>query len=206
MKNIFGSYVFFIFLGFAFGSCSQSSSQFGLSTEDINYIQSIQSFRNTQDSLFRISKESPFYKHKNFTKLNYFEPNSQYRVLVKVASQIDPEIIQFQTNTERMPVYLKKYLFDFTLSGHRDSLWGYINNKSPNRIFVPFKDFTNGTTTYGGGRYMDIDLEQGKDSVWLDFNTAYNPYCHYDTGYSCPIVPKENYLQIAVEAGEKIYK
>lgn len=190
-------------LMFLFTSCNQTVHT--RSDEENAYIQSILSARQTQDSLFRISKESPFYRYKNFTKLNYFEPNYNLRIRVKAMVQSNPEIVQFETNTERKPVYMKKYLFVFNLSGAQDSLWGFVKNESPLRVFVPFKDLGNGTTTYGGGRYIDIEIAPGQDSVWLDFNTAYNPYCHYDTSYSCPIVPFENRLQIAIEAGEKLY-
>ena len=40
----------------------------------------------------------------------------------------------------------------------------------------------------------------------LDFNYCFNPYCHYTTGYNCPIPPRENYLEIKIEAGEKKFK
>ncbi|MDQ3048969.1 MAG: DUF1684 domain-containing protein, partial [Bacteroidota bacterium] len=54
--------------------------------------------------------------------------------------------------------------------------------------------------SYGGGRYMDLRIPKGK-TITLDFNQAYNPYCAYSTGYSCPIPPKENFLDLKVEAG-----
>ena len=46
-------------------------------------------------------------------------------------------------------------------------------------------------------------MEEG-DSIVLDFNKAYNPYCAYSTNYSCPIPPKENDLPISINAGLKI--
>ena len=73
-------------------------------------------------------------------------------------------------------------------------------------LFLPFKDATSGRETYGGGRYIDFrtgDIKDGK--VTLDFNRAYNPYCAYQEGYSCPIPPTNNVLSVAIEAGEKTY-
>lgn len=203
MKSIFIASVTWCACMFLFSSCNQSGST--RSNEEETYIQNLLSARLTQDSLFRISKESPFYRYKNFTKLNYFKPDFDLRIRVKANTQSNPEIVQFETNTERKPVYMKKYFFVFNLSGTQDTLWGFVNNEAPQRVFVPFKDLSNGNTTYGGGRYMDIEITPAQDSVWLDFNTAYNPYCHYDTGYSCPVVPFENRLHIAIEAGEKLY-
>ena len=74
-----------------------------------------------------------------------------------------------------------------------------------NYLFLPFLDNTNGLSTYGGGRYMDLTVPKS-DSIWLDFNTAYNPYCAYNELYSCPIVPRQNYIPLKVEAGVKRFK
>ena len=61
---------------------------------------------------------------------------------------------------------------------------------------------TNGEKTYQGGRFIDIRIPDG-DSVFIDFNKAYNPYCAYNTDYSCPIPPKENDLNVRIMAGVK---
>ena len=78
-------------------------------------------------------------------------------------------------------------------------------NEAANKdeLFVPFKDMTNYESTYGGGRYLDLsvsDINNGK--VQIDFNKCYNPYCAYSDGFSCPIPPNENYLHVAIQAGE----
>src|SRR5690606_24948076 len=73
-------------------------------------------------------------------------------------------------------------------------------------LFIPFTDATTGQDTYATGRYLDFSIPQGQDSVWLDFNKAYNPYCAYGDGYSCPIPPKENQLAVRIEAGVKAYE
>lgn len=73
-------------------------------------------------------------------------------------------------------------------------------------LFIPFNDRTNGEKTYGGGRYLDIPRSAITNGhLILDFNKAYNPYCAYAEGYSCPIPPAENNLKIAVQAGEMIW-
>ena len=71
-------------------------------------------------------------------------------------------------------------------------------------LFLPFKDDTNGVETYGGGRYMDVRISTVKDGkIILNFNKAYNPYCAYNKEYVCPLVPKDNILNISIKAGEK---
>ena len=73
-------------------------------------------------------------------------------------------------------------------------------------LFVPFTDKTNGFETYGGGRYIDLKMDDIKNTLCvLDFNKAYNPYCAYASGFNCPIPPKENDLKVNISAGEKNY-
>jgi uncharacterized protein (DUF1684 family) len=76
-------------------------------------------------------------------------------------------------------------------------------------VFLPFRDATNGDTTYGGGRYL-LDTAKGADlghdgaGVVIDFNYAYHPSCVHDSRWSCPLAPPENTLPVAVTAGERL--
>jgi len=70
--------------------------------------------------------------------------------------------------------------------------------------FLPFRDATSGSTTYGGGRYVPVMI--GDDVGIVDFNRARNPLCAYDPEFSCPLPPPSNRLPLAVEAGEKTYR
>jgi uncharacterized protein (DUF1684 family) len=73
-------------------------------------------------------------------------------------------------------------------------------------LFIPFNDYSNYETTYGGGRYIDLTINDIKDNkVLLDLNKCYNPYCAYADGFSCPIPPSENYLNTHILAGEKAF-
>jgi uncharacterized protein len=76
-------------------------------------------------------------------------------------------------------------------------------------LFLPFRDSTSGTQTYGAGRYLydtvkgaDLGMEGGK--LVLDFNFAYNPSCAYDARWICPLAPPPNRLNVAIRAGEKL--
>ena len=70
---------------------------------------------------------------------------------------------------------------------------------------MPFRDETSGETTYGAGRYLDLEPETHRvDDGWiLDFNAAYNPTCAYNHTYECPMIPPENWLDVHIEAGEQ---
>jgi uncharacterized protein (DUF1684 family) len=80
-----------------------------------------------------------------------------------------------------------------------DTVWGHY-------LFVPFRDKTCGHESYAAGRYLDLSIPEGTDSVWLDFNKSYNPYCAYADRWSCPLVPFENWLDVNIRAGEKKYR
>ena len=74
-------------------------------------------------------------------------------------------------------------------------------------LFIPFTDETNYETTFAGGRYIDLAINDIKDNkVLLDFNKCYNPYCAYADGYSCPIPPRENRISIEIPVGEKMFQ
>ncbi|RZA00589.1 MAG: DUF1684 domain-containing protein [Proteobacteria bacterium] len=91
----------------------------------------------------------------------------------------------------------------FTLYGKEQALQAYVPEptKSPRKLFIPFKDETNGQDTYGGGRYVEAEL--GTDAageVMIDFNRAYHPYCLYSIHFNCPVV-LSNRVSAAVKAG-----
>jgi len=77
-------------------------------------------------------------------------------------------------------------------------------------LFIPFRDATNGDTTYGAGRYL-VDAAKSADlgttddgRLILDFNFATQPSCAFDPRWACPLAPPENRLDIAVRAGERL--
>lgn len=77
-------------------------------------------------------------------------------------------------------------------------------------VFVPFRDATNGTSTYGGGRYL-LDTAKGADlgstpsgELVMDFNFAYQPSCAWDERWACPLAPPGSTLSAAIEAGEQL--
>lgn len=91
------------------------------------------------------------------------------------------------------------------MDGEAVSLTAYKSDMDEERLWVPFRDETNGAETYGAGRYLDLDADdRTDDSNWiLDFNRAYSPFCAYNNAYECPLVPMENGLNVRIEAGEK---
>lgn len=145
----------------------------------------------------------------SFTELERFAPDPTYRVTARFKAREGKEF-GMSTTTDRRPVYKGVGELRFKLHGTKCRLTVYQNRdlvKKPeyaDHLFLPFTDLTNGESTYGGGRYLDLKGPLGKE-VTIDLNKAYNPYCAYGGRYSCPIVPAENHLEVAVEAGVKAF-
>jgi uncharacterized protein len=148
-----------------------------------------------------------------FKKLNYFSPNEKWKVEASFKRTENEAKFKMPTTTSRLPEYVKYGELTFEIEGKTYQLSVFqsldlIKQKDyVDYLFIPFTDLTCGDESYSGGRYLELRLPQIKENkVILDFNLAYNPYCAYHEGYSCPIPPRENNLAIRIEAGEKIYK
>jgi uncharacterized protein (DUF1684 family) len=117
---------------------------------------------------------------------------------------LDPqELVEMQTSTGDEATYLRWARVSFEADGQRATLTVY-RDPGSGALFLPFQDATGGEETYGAGRYLEV--EEGPDgSLHIDFNYAYNPYCAYSDGWSCPMPLAENRLRMAIRAGEKIY-
>ena len=138
-----------------------------------------------------------------FKELEFFKIDLKYRVTATVVLTPEAPVFAMPTTTERLPLYRQYAIATFEIDGIEYRLSLYQNQKymmSPNydnTLFIPFSDKSNGTKSYGGGRYMDVPIPaEGAKTIVLDFNQTYNPYCAYNSKYSCPIPPKENNLNI----------
>jgi uncharacterized protein (DUF1684 family) len=144
-----------------------------------------------------------------FDGLDYFEPDPSYRFEVSLDEYEDKETITIATTTEGERAYLVWGAFHVEIDGEAVSLDAYRRSADEDRLWVPFRDETNGEETYGAGRYLDLDDPDDRtaDGEWvLDFNYAYNPFCVYNDRYECPLVPMENWLSVEIRAGEKTYE
>lgn len=148
---------------------------------------------------------------KTFKGLDFFKFDSAYVVTAEFKRTPSEKIFKMKTTTDRLPEYVKYGELVFRLKGADFKLNIYQNQGLIQKegyedyLFLPFLDETNGLESYGGGRYIDTRIPEGNTMI-IDFNKAYNPYCAYNEKYSCPIVPRENYLRVRIEAGVKVFK
>ncbi|NOR88604.1 MAG: DUF1684 domain-containing protein [Bacteroidales bacterium] len=195
-------YLLFGFLLFI-GSCSNDNDQ---------YRKEMSSDRMAKDSSFLVVGESPLSSDQidRFIGLEYFPINEEYIVDCRIELVSGEEIIKMKTSTDRMPDYRVFGYVYFQIDGQDLRLTSYQNislqedSVYKNFLFIPFTDDNSTITTYGGGRYLDFEIPKS-DTFILDFNKSYNPYCAYNHKWSCVIPPRENSLQIAINAGEKMY-
>ena len=203
MKKIAIAFILFINVS----SCSQKKIKFN------DYIASIKDYQYEMNVEFANQEESPLTKEglKNFTELDFFAIDSTYKVVAKFELEKNPQLFEMPTTTDRKPIYKTYGTATFNLEGKALKLHIYQNQdliKKPdyiNHLFIPFTDHTNGNESYGGGRYMDVEIPIG-ETIVIDFNRSYNPYCAYNDKYSCPIPPRENDLAVAIKAGVKVYE
>ena len=151
-----------------------------------------------------------FKSFKAFKHLEFYPINLKYSVEAIFIRTPGEEPFLMSTTTGRLPEYVKYGEVHFTIDGEKLKLNLY-KDTDPNEdpeykdyLFLPFTDLTSGEGSYGGGRFMDCYIPEG-DTMILDFNKSYNPYCAYNPNYSCPIPPLENHLDIRIDAGVKAF-
>ena len=170
-------------------------------------------FQKEMNAEYKDATSSPLKEkdRKTFTGLDFFKFDSTFVVLASFKRTPYEETFKMKTTTDRLPEYAKYGVVTFELNGQSHALNVYQNQELINSeeyqdyLFLPFLDDTNGEESYGGGRYIDLRIPES-DTIEIDFNKAYNPYCAYNEKYSCPIVPRENYLALSVRAGVKAFK
>lgn len=165
--------------------------------------------REEKDRFFADHPQSPVppAERETFDGLEYFPPDPTYRVEATVTRHDDPEPVEMETANGPPTRYLRVATLGFDVDGTAQELQAYRQERDDSRkLFVPFRDKTTGQQSYDGGRYMefepDRDLEDG-ETVTVDFNLAYTPFCAFSESFACPLAPEENWLDVAIEAGEK---
>ena len=175
---------------------------------DQSYIDATEKLREDRINYLKNGADSPFQRYGiDFQPPQYFPIDPSYKVNAKLERMTTPERLVIKNSDESSNIYLKFAYAQFTLNEQKHQLLILkpAGMGSINKFFTAFADNTSAVTTYGGGRYLDLEIGKS-DRIVIDFNLAYNPYCAYVADYSCPLPPPENILSVSIEAGEKDYK
>ncbi|MFB6104105.1 MAG: DUF1684 domain-containing protein [Halobacteriaceae archaeon] len=173
---------------------------------DAEYVASLEAEREQKDRYFRESPQSPLPRdvRRDFDGLPYYPPDPDYRFELSLVEFEERDEITVETTRDGEQTYLRWGQFRFEIGGGQYTLTAFKSEADDERLWVPFKDATNGDTTYPAGRYLDLEPDDHLDDAWvLDFNRAYSPFCAHSEAYECPLVPFENRLDCRIEAGEQ---
>ena len=162
--------------------------------------------RRMKDEFMARHRESPFIAGRvPFHDLRYFPPDPKFRIRATLKRVPVPEEAHLRTNRDGQAVM--RYLGDLSFTVGRTPVRLAVYHAGEGvgtSVFVPFRDTTSGSESYGPGRYLTFELNE--DDVYdLDFNRAFNPYCAYTDDYECGFPPAQNDLPVAIRAGEKVW-
>jgi uncharacterized protein (DUF1684 family) len=182
---------------------------FGFSQEKYN-LANVEKFQKELNAEYADATKSPLLAEdlKEFQSLDFYPPNEKFFIVAKFVRTENAQPFEMKTSTARRPIYIKYGEAHFSIDNQDFQLNIYRNIELSKKeeykdyLFLPFSDLTCGKESYIGGKYIDTKVPQG-DSIVIDFNTSYNPYCAYNYKYSCPKVPLENDLKIEIRAGVK---
>jgi uncharacterized protein (DUF1684 family) len=174
-----------------------------------DYREKIETERERQFKYIRFNAESPLTEEqkRGLKSLKFYAIDPAYRVkarLLPIEIKKVREVPLTDGSTER---YLEHSWAEFELGGKTNKvlLLQSLSESDMRNFFLAFADETSGKETYGGGRYLNV-RQDGKNSITIDFNLAFNPYCAYNPDFACPLPPRENILEIAIPVGEKNYE
>ncbi|MEZ3114571.1 DUF1684 domain-containing protein [Halobaculum sp. MBLA0147] len=179
------------------------------------YVERVERDRAEKDEFFGEHPRSPVPTavqsgQSTFEGLDYYPVDPAYRVEVALDEHDEPTELTVETTQDGTQRYHDVGTFGVSLPVESGSETVVLHAFRPvddhTRLWVPFRDATSGTETYGAGRYLDLEDPDDRtdDGRWvLDFNRAYNPFCAYSEAYECPLVPRDNWLDVPVRAGER---
>jgi uncharacterized protein (DUF1684 family) len=196
-------------IGACAGGCSSGPAP---PVERRSYEEQIQAGRVKKDQDFRAPDNEyspiPAADRATFPGLAFFPIDAAYHVPTSLRQERSgaPMVILLPTSMNKPRRMERVGTLNFNLKGSVYTLGAFAGeDEGLTRLFVPFGDLTNGSSTYRGGRY--IELERTATGLYdLDFNGAYHPFCVFNPNYDCPIPPAENRLLVAIEAGERLRK
>jgi len=169
----------------------------------------LKALREKRDRFFKEDPNSPLKDHdrKGFKGLVYYSIDLKYAMIGKIdlyPAGAKPIYTTLPTNKGPGRKYVKCGRFGFKLEGRKHLLHIY-RTLGSDEFFLPFKDKTSETETCREGRYLPIErMLDGR--ALIDFNRAYNPFCEFNEKFTCPLPPPENWLDIAIRAGEKRFR
>lgn len=178
------------------------------SPEQKEYIALIEKQRVDKDEYMKNNQNSPFnFKGKvEFHSLKYFDvdPDFVFQSSLNEYPTKDTITIFGTKGEERKVIRYGFVKFDYKKQSYKVNVYKGSTKNGSEYFSIWFTDLTTNNESYGVGRYLDFELEPDSSFLYtIDFNLAYNPYCAYSADYTCAIPTKDDFINLAIEAGEK---
>jgi uncharacterized protein (DUF1684 family) len=175
--------------------------------DESGWLETLVQHRERMDQFHREDPSSPIPVERRgaLLPINYYAPDSAYRVPAALEVSLEQQIFDVPYSTGEIFPMQRVGVLKFALNGEPRSLAALAEApvRSIESLFIMFKDSTNGSETYGGGRYIELP-RTATGHYDLDFNRAFHPNCYYDEVWECPVPPRENWLPVPVPAGERL--
>ncbi len=175
-----------------------------------DYIVKVMNGRAEKDAYMKNDPDSPFNRDSTvvFEPLKYFDFSKDFVFYSKLYESENKETVTIYgtKGEERKVIRFGYVIIDYKDMEYKVNVYKSTSRSGAEYFSIWFTDQTTGKETYRVGRYLDFEYVNDKDHMYtIDFNLAYNPYCAYSSEYSCAIPSKEDRVDIAVTAGEKIF-
>jgi uncharacterized protein (DUF1684 family) len=142
---------------------------------------------------------------REFSGLQWYEIDEGWRIEARWVSYTVPRPLRVPNVLGEASTMPSPGQAEFEVDGKVVHLDAVLPDPQATSLFFILRDETSGRGTYGAGRFLYSDLPKQGQMV-LDFNKAYNPPCAFTPYATCPLPPKQNWLPVAITAGEKAYK
>ncbi len=162
-------------------------------------------YRARRDQFFAQHHHSPLTPEQRaaFTGLSYFPEREELAMELALDASgpgVGEEVL-LETTDGQQKSFVRAGRIAFEHEGKPIALT-VLRDGVRGSLFIPFRDANAGEETYAVGRYLEPRLRPD-GAIEVDFNYAYNPFCAYGEGWSCPIPPAENHLATSISAGER---
>lgn len=172
---------------------------------DSIYISAVTHERQQKDDAFAMSPNSPFRDVKEeFTGLRYYPVSPEWKVACRWDKSRSGDTVLLPDSKGKKRIFTVAGAFKFRIQNCDCEIPAYFEDSAKTMFFIMFRDSSNTNETYQGGRYIEF-RHAGGDDIVLDFNRAFNPYCHYNHNYACPVVPASHFIPVFIRAGERRY-
>ena len=137
-----------------------------------------------------------------FKEVDRFQIDSQWRFKAVLVQPVQDFLMITNVLGQTTPTKNAGKLV-FTVQNQQYTL--DVIDEGGKQLFIVFADQTSGKTTYGAGRFIDIQKPDANGNTVIDFNLAYNPPCAFTPFATCPLPPVQNRLPFEIPVGEKNY-